>query len=1026
VFRATVAVAASGALTGLIMQALPRSLDVRTDIVGYPIHSNFNINRYLWVYALWAVFFPVLAVAIDLVLARLARRRLTPAEWSFRLGTDERVWPTEATGIVRTAFVGAVLGLGVALIAGVDGGAFLLVAVATLALYGGAAFVAAGYAEPLRGGGLTLWERLAAVNLAAVPLTVFTLFALSEATEMRVLANGRVFEYRWFPLWLAAPVTAVLLAAVLRAARSAATGESLRALERRGVLLVAAPVLLFVVIARLPGEIGVIDFFHEGELMAATDLTAKGAVPWRDVIFVHGMLHDVVAPLIGFAAFENTRWGYFAGAAMLVAPLYFLSQYFLFVYLFGRNVLFLLGTQVAVVLGLIADVHFRFVLMPVALLLLAAVLRTPSWPRAAALAGLLLVQAVLSPEAAVAIPAVLVSLGLFELSSFQRTRPFLVNFRRTARTAAAGTLGLALLFSVFAALRILDDFVFFYRTFLSDHVLTGGIPMHWWSTRFRIAAIAPVVAVILAIWFFATAWRLRRSPAIDDWVMGALAITVLLYYPKFLARADPMHLYHVFSVAVPLLAYAVYRALSAFDGKRIRLGRSMVAIVPVLTAAALAVVAIVAPVRIVDRAEAFPDRASAQAHLDPFAPRLSFLSPWAIDVRVILDVKRVLDAYLEPDDHIFDFSNNPLLFHYLIERRPITRYFHVDMAMRLHTQDDLIERLEERRPALVVFSSTMTFGLPVWDGVPNHVRHYDVSEYVLDRYRPLLSVHGFLFMARNDTGFEFQPRLARELQELPATDSLYFRTFPCDWGYAPNFLVTGPGEEERARAVDVAARPTPGVVVATGWAADLDATVPAAGVVAAAGRRVLAHVAPLGERAEIAQELGDERFLRTGFRLTIPGPVPLEQVRLFALTRDGRARELVYEPDAGLEPTSPAPRHLAVDGRSYAVVSGGVHGRVETVVPEKRTWKLELPQGSTPADYDWLEIEPASEFAQDALGITDLRGDPGRTISFRTLDRGQRSIRVQVGACTQWRGFGDRLYLESGSGQDLGRVRLVP
>jgi hypothetical protein len=1029
VVRAAIAIATSAAITTALTRSLPRPLDAHTDVVGYPIHANFNVNRYLWVYALWVAFFPVLALAVDLVLSRLTRGRLPHPDWAQQPRAPEAVnappWSSPAVGIGRTAFVGVVLGLGAALLLDLDGASFFLVTLTALVLYAALAVAAATYATGLRVG-LTRWERLAGANLCAAPLTVLSLYGLSEATEMRVLASGDIYEYRWFPFWLAALVAAAALAVVLTSASRAGSGARLRALERRALLLVAAPVLLFILVARLPGEIGVIDFFHEGELLAATHLTAKGAVPWRDLIFVHGILNDVVAPLVGFAAFENTRWGYFAGAAMIIAPVYFISQYFLFAYLFGRNVLFLLGTQVGVVLGLIRDVHFRFVLLPFALLLLAAVLRHPSWRRAAALATVLLVQAVLSPETTVAIPAFLGSLALFELFSYDRARPRLVNFHRTVRTVACGALGIAVLFAVFAALRILDDFVFYYRTFLSDHVLTGGIPLRWLDTRFEVAAVAPVVLVVLTIWFFAAAWRTRRTLAIDDWVMAGLALTILLYYPKFLVRPDAAHLYHVFPVAVPLLAYTAYRVLSLFERHRLRLGRSRLAAVPGLTAVALVVLALAAPAPVLDTAEAIPQRVSAQSHFGPVAPRLSFLSPWAIDVDVILDVNRVLNAYLEPEDHVFDFSNNPLLFHYLLERRPTSKYFHVSMAARKHTQSNLIEHLERRKPRLVVFSSSETFGLPLWDGVPNHVRHYDVSEYVLDHYRPLLVAHEFLFMARDDSGFTARSGLARELTEPPVTAQLYFRTHPCDWGYAPNFLRTAPDRRDTSRAVDVVARPTAGVVIASGWAADLEAKAPAAGVVAVGGGRVLAHAVPSGERAEVAGRLGGEGFTRSGFAMVIPGPVPLQEVRFFALTRDGRAQELVYGPKSGLAPTSSAPTRVVVDGRSYAVASGGVHGRVETVVPEKRTWALDLPRGSTPADYDWLEIEPASRFAHDGLGITDVRGDYGRTISFKTLDRGQRTVRVQVSACTQWRGFGSRLYLESGGGQEIQRVRLVP
>jgi hypothetical protein len=164
-------------------------------------------------------------------------------------------------------------------------------------------------------------------------------------------------------------------------------------------------------------------------------------------------------------------------------------------------------------------------------------------------------------------------------------------------------------------------------------------------------------------------------------------------------------------------------------------------------------------------------------------------------------------------------------------------------------------------------------------------------------------VHDFLFMARNDSGFALRPELVRHLKEPPATDGLYFRTWPCDWGYAPNFLATGPEDADRARAVDVLARRK------------------------AAGAKA---------------------------------------------------------------------------------------------------WALELPDGSTPADYDWLEIETASELVPDRLGITDAQADLSHEISLITLDRGQRTIRVQVGACPQWHGFENRLYLESAAGQDIRRVRLIP
>lgn len=63
----------------------------------------------------------------------------------------------------------------------------------------------------------------------------------------------------------------------------------------------------------------------------------------------------------------------------------------------------------------------------------------------------------------------------------------------------------------------------------------------------------------------------------------------------------------------------------------------------------------------------------------------------------------------------------------------------------------------------------------------------------------------------------------------------------------------------------------------------------------------------------------------------------------------------------------------------------------------------------------------------NTLGLTDKRGEWIRTITFKTLDRGQRSVWVQVGSCSQWHGFrSKRLFLESAADQQISQVRLVP
>jgi hypothetical protein len=51
-------------------------------------------------------------------------------------------------------------------------------------------------------------------------------------------------------------------------------------------------------------------------------------------------------------------------------------------------------------------------------------------------------------------------------------------------------------------------------------------------------------------------------------------------------------------------------------------------------------------------------------------------------------------------------------------------------------------------------------------------------------------------------------RSSLDLDARPITNDLYFRTFPCDWGYAPNFLEVDPPPAE-AGAIELGLQPAP-------------------------------------------------------------------------------------------------------------------------------------------------------------------------------------------------------------------------
>lgn len=827
VVRAALLVASAGIAAGvaaLVWSQLPHQLNVHTDIVGYPEAANFNIERYFWAYGLVAGLFPFLTLALYL----LMRRTLAPGT-AQPLGLIEfldRRAPAASGDRVNLAvsagailLVGITLGFEIAIGGGwQDLGGIVLAVAATAYGLAVATIAAVAVAGPLRGRELDMV--LAGVNAVLATLTVLGLAWVSAGTKVTVSSDGTVHHYPWFPWWLGALVTVGLLVTILLAIRRSVAA---RTIERRLLVLVVTPVLLFLFVAVLPGAPGDMDTFHEGEQLGAAHLTAAGRFPWRDLLFIHGPLGDVLQPLLNIHVFGDTRWANLAGEAVLSKPAAVVSLFLLCAYLFRDNWLFLLGTQVAIVTGWVFALQVqssRLLFVPIVILLLAALLRRPTWPRAIAFTTLLFTQTVLTPEGSYMVPAYLAAVVLYELVHRQ-------GFSRTIRcgiaTAVLGTGWIVFL----ASFHALDDFVFYYKTFAPGHELTGGLPVALGEGQtptafgghlyYVFAAGAPVVLVLLAIWYFAARAPAARKIPVDDWLMGATAVFVGLYYVKYISRTD--HVYQPFEIALPVLFYAIYRVVSAAEAW---LASRPPSGLPrhTVTLPLLVVLLLGAPTGLLTIARAVP------SHLDAFAPseppvarvgyvlnreplfRSIFPAPAkSVGPSLAHDLRAIMRAYVPPGERIFDFSNNPGLFWYVLRLDSATRYYHVSMAIRQATQHDLIRELRKEQPKIAVFSSDW-LGLPLWDGIANEVRHYDVSRYLLDHYHPLLHSHGFLVLARNGTQTPPLSDVTSKLEEPAQTTDLYFRTFPCDWGYTPDFLTIHPQSESGALTL----RPENGVL----------------------------------------------------------------------------------------------------------------------------------------------------------------------------------------------------------------------
>lgn len=1040
--RVAIAVFLAGALTATAIAVLWGPLRAKSDVIGYPIFDDFNPNNYADAYYLVVGLFPIAALLIFLGLTRIgprvglavppSRGRLrplvSPAEAERSLGPEPSFGANDRVAAgARVALVGAVLGL--------------LVGVASNHLWLSVVLVTLGYSLVVALGSVALgrftssrssWDvRLATVNSLGPPLTVAALSLVSAQTAVRVVSNGSVEHYSWFPVWLGVPLAAALLAWTLIFLRRATPARAAAAVERRAVLLIAAPVALFVLVAALPGDLGYIGLYEVGQFLTETRLVLHGWLPWRDVLVVHGLLRDVAPTAVGWGVFGNSYWGALAGTSVIFMPLTVVATFWLLVYLVGRSwpvlligALIFLGTWLGA-----ADV--RFLLWPLVLLLLAALLKRFTRVRAVGLGVLTVVLAILTTDMLAAVPIVAVVLAAYELYWRPPGAPLTRAFRATIWFAIAAVVSIVA-FAIYMASRgALGDVISIILALTAGHYGQGipPSPDGIAQAEYDFIALAPLAAMLISFAYAVVRLRLRRPFWLADWPMAAAALYVLVYYPKYLTFMDLPHAYEPFMLALPLMIYIVYRAVTAVEGwLRTRVPdkhAGWLTAHPVGIAVLIGFVVLFwGPLHTAIQRAPANYRPSVP---DPPITRVGYAAQY--DSTSVDDLRQIVDAYLGPHDRLLDITNEPALFYYWLDRDPSSRWFAPNALLSTASlQLSLLADLRRAPPKLIIFDNTNTtnmYGLATISGVPASVFLYLDSRWILAHYRPLLVSHGRTIYAL--PGARPVSSLHLHLDQQPVTTGVSFLGQQCSWGDAPTFL-SGPAEPA-SNAPAVPARTAivrPAAVTYTGWAGDMRTREPAREVIATFNGKIVGRATPDIDRPDVPKAGLPAGFLRSGFQLSIPTWANASSaLRLFAIGRDGEVAQL------GGALNSSAPGAVArIGGRTVTLQESAEAGHIDSEAATGPLTQIEPPAGSNWSDYRWLEVDAPSfgGFLSGAFNLSDQPDatDPGRIISFDTLANSPRRYIIPVSSCQQWQGYGARpLFLMSSPPQEIGGVRLI-
>ena len=438
VLRVVLAVLAAAVLCRFVAYPDQHPLRAVTDVIGYPLFNAWNPGWYQALYRRWIVVFPVVALAVYFILGRLtvfaASRSSGLAPSPPSTGTFFRAAsaaPSDFAALAmhgRIVLTGLAVGLEMAVIT--DTGSVGTPLMLGVVVMGVLAFSCAygAYRANVNWSWLDCLAGSSSIAVA-VPISRPALIGVSRSTVLTVISTGERVSMDWLPAVVAlAGVLGVLLYQffVLRSqwSTSESTGRIFR-LERTSVLSVSGAVLAFLLTAALPGEVGPLDAFHEGESLAAVTSLRFDEWPWQGSLGIHGLLLDYVQPLVGLEVFGDSRWASVAGQEMLLIPLCAVTSWWLWVRFTGR------AWPVLVVAGLLVTVGSSYPWLvgaifgsphvpapdraPARLATLVAALGRRSTAWAVVTGTLLAVQFILTPESAYLVVGVFAAVGCSEL-----------------------------------------------------------------------------------------------------------------------------------------------------------------------------------------------------------------------------------------------------------------------------------------------------------------------------------------------------------------------------------------------------------------------------------------------------------------------------------------------------------------------------------------------------------------------------------------------------------------------------------
>ena len=406
------------------------------------------------------------------------------------------------------------------------------------------------------------------VNLVCLPLCIWVLFVFSEQTGEFI--DGRFHSVHWFNFkWgiflfsVAVSYCGTQLFSFSSGwKRPALVAEGIFVRETRAVVALLTVVGLWALDARFPIKPRMeVDYFHWGERFVPSLLFLEGKIPWKDFLFVHGFLEDILQYALGLFAWGKNLRASWAGQSFWFHPLGLVAIAFFFWGFFHRNLFFISTLFLFLIFPFLhIDPNHtafvpRFFLVPLSLLACRAFFQSVSLKAAAVFSGVAVLQIFLAAESFFLALGFAAATFLADLQEWKKGAGFKRNLKKTLLFGGLSLLWVGLGFLGLGSQGALTGFLSFHQATASGHRFTGGLG----GSRIEPLWVAACFATLAATLYRAgRAWKSRRPLSPTELTLGAVFVFNVLYYQKYLSRADSGHFQVMWMPNLGLFLFCVY------------------------------------------------------------------------------------------------------------------------------------------------------------------------------------------------------------------------------------------------------------------------------------------------------------------------------------------------------------------------------------------------------------------------------------------------------------------------------------